>query len=115
MCDCEHVNDSFVREFPVPSDWERVDWCELAAKLLRSLDRNATRKTISTKQGHKIEYDEISAVESKFEIDEIDATLGELFGLSAPEVDFIVNYDLKYRVGNEAEVESYTATDAVGT
>jgi hypothetical protein len=113
MCDCEHINDSFVREFPIPPAWEGIDWDRLSSKLIRSLERNSTRKVISTKQGHKIEYDEINAVHSKAVIDEIDATLGELFGLSAKELDFVTNYDLKYRVGSEAEVESYAAADSI--
>jgi hypothetical protein len=105
LCDCEHVNDSFVREFPVPANWDQVDWCDLSAKLMRSLNENATRKVISTKEGHKIEYDEISAVLSKSVIDEIDAALSDIFGLSATELDFLVNYDLKYRAGSDAESE----------
>ena len=113
MCDCEHVNDSFVREFPVPAKWERVDWGDLSKRLMQSLDRNATRKVISTKQGHRIEYDEINAVHSKNVIDEIDVALGEVFGLSAAELDFVTNYDLKYRVGSEAEVESDAVTNVV--
>jgi hypothetical protein len=113
MCDCEHVNDSFVREFPIPADWERVDWGDLSKRLMQSLDQNATRKVISTKQGHRIEYDEINAVRSKKVIDEVDVALGAMFGLSATELDFVTNYDLKYRMGSEAEVEPDTATNFV--
>ncbi len=112
MCDCEHVNDSFVREFPVAANWERVDWCGLSAKLMRSLNQNAKRKIISTKQGHRIEYDEINAVHSKSVIDEIDTALANVFGLSPTELDFVINYDLKYRTGSEAEQESDEATAA---
>jgi hypothetical protein len=113
MCDCEHVNDSFVREFPIPADWERVDWGDLSKRLMQSLDQNATRKVISTKQGHRIEYDEINAVRSKKVIDEVDVALGAMFGLSATELDFVTNYDLKYRMGSEAEVEPDAATNFV--
>lgn len=103
LCDCEHINDSFVREFPVPVNWERVDWSRYSARLMQSLATNATRKVISTKQGHKIEYDEINAVLTKAVIDEIDAALSDVYGFSQNELDFIVNYDLKYRVGGEGE------------
>jgi hypothetical protein len=105
MCDCEHINDSFVREFPVPSKWDHVDWCGLSVELMESLTRHAKRKVISTKQGHKIEYDEINAVHSKSVIDELDIALAQVFGLSSEELEFIINYDLKYRVGSEAEEE----------
>jgi hypothetical protein len=105
MCDCEHINDGFVREFPVPAKWDRADWCGLSDELMRSLTRHATRKVISTKQGHKIEYDEMNAVHSKSVIDKVDIALAQVFGLSSTELEFITNYDLKYRVGSEAEEE----------
>jgi hypothetical protein len=53
----------------------------------------------------KIEYDEINAVHSKSVIDEVDTALAQAFGLSSGELEFIINYDLKYRVGSEAEEE----------
>jgi len=105
MCDCEHINDSFVREFPIPERWDQSDWTGLSSKLMKSLATNATRKKISTKQGHKIEYDEMNAMQSKSVIDDIDKTLAKAFGLSSPELDFVINYDLKYRMGSESEEE----------
>lgn len=57
--------------------------------------------------GHEIEYDEISAVQSKCVIDEIDTALAEFFTLSSSELDFVMHYDLKYRVGSETDQESY--------
>ena len=75
MCDCEHINDSFVRGFAVPAGWEAIDWPALSKRLMSSLTRHATRKKISTKQGHTIEYDGIKALHSKAVIDEIDAAL----------------------------------------
>jgi len=115
MCDCEHINDGFVREFPIPSGWDQIDWAVLSSKLMKSLAANATRKKISTKQGHKIEYDEMNAVESKAVIDEIDTTLAQAFGLSSGELDFIVNYDLKYRMGSESEEEKMAELVAATT
>jgi hypothetical protein len=112
MCDCEHVNDSFVRQFPVPADWERVDWSTLCVQLMASLNHNAIRKVISTKQGHKIEYDEINAANSKMVIDEIEAALAEVYGFSQTDLDFVINYDLKYRVGSEPEEQPDDAAAA---
>jgi hypothetical protein len=115
MCDCEHINDSFVRQFPIPADWERIDWRELSARLVQSLNATATRKLISTKQGHKIEYDEINAVNSRGIIDEIDAALGEVFRLSPPELDFVINYDRKYREGAESMQDGDDVLGAVSS
>ena len=38
-------------------------------------------------------------------LDEIDALLGAHYGLSAEELDFVINYDVKYRMGSELEGE----------
>jgi len=38
-------------------------------------------------------------------IDEIDTVLAEHYGFTAEELDFILNYDLKYRLGRGAGEE----------
>jgi len=40
---------------------------------------------------------------SKPIIDEIDRALAHHYGLSDEELDFIINYDVKYRMGAELE------------
>jgi hypothetical protein len=42
---------------------------------------------------------------SKSVIDSIDIELGKLLGLSDDEVDFVINYDIKYRMGGADEEE----------
>ncbi len=42
---------------------------------------------------------------SKAIIDEIDRVLAEHYGFTAEELDFIINYDIKYRMGKELEAE----------
>lgn len=42
---------------------------------------------------------------SKPLIDRIDMELGKLLGLSQDETDFIINYDIKYRMGGAEEEE----------
>jgi len=105
FADCEHINDALLRGFPIPGDWGRVAWKILYKKLADDLARNATRKVIQTKQGHTIEYDEMKALLSKSVIDAIDAELGGLYGLTPNETDFIVNYDVKYRMGTADDEE----------
>ena len=104
--DCEHVNDSLVRSFPIPANWNSVDWEGLSDTLIDALESNATRKTIRTKQGHVIEYDEISAAKSKELIDQIDEKLARLYGLSAMHAEFIRNYDIKYRLAGADDAEA---------
>ncbi len=99
--DCEHINDGFVRRFPLPPNWRDSDWENLNTLLLQNLNQNASRKVIATKQGHTIEYDEINAAMSKPIIDEIDRALARQYGFTDEELDFIINYDIKYRMGDE--------------
>jgi hypothetical protein len=40
---------------------------------------------------------------SKPVIDEIDRGLAEHYGFTDEELDFIINYDIKYRISREAE------------
>jgi hypothetical protein len=42
---------------------------------------------------------------SKPIVDEIDRALARHYGLSAEELDFIINYDVKYRMGASAGEE----------
>ena len=97
--DCEHINDALIRDFRVPAESNPADWIALESRLAESQKRNARRKTILTKQGHKIEYDEMDAPKSKPILDEIDTVLAGHYGFTAEELDFILNYDIKYRLG----------------
>ncbi len=71
----------------------------LADCLSQDLAGNSTKKTIGTKEGHVIEYDEMKALNSKRIIDEIDRALAKHYGFTDEDVDFIINYDIKYRMG----------------
>jgi hypothetical protein len=101
--DCEHVNDRLVRRFPIPADWQNTDWTTLSSELSESLKKNSKRKIITTKQGYQIEYDEMKAVHSRSVIDRIDRALAWHYGLTEEELDFLINYDFKYRMGGDEE------------
>ena len=103
--DCEHINDSLIRDFRISTESNPSDWIALESRLAESQKRYARRKTILTKQGHKIEYDEMDAPQSKPILDEIDTVLAGHYGFRPEELDFILNYDIKYRLGRESEDE----------
>ena len=105
LSDCEHINDSLLRRFGIPADWMGENWHQIEKKIAESLEENTSRKTIRTKQGHIIEYCEINASLSKPIIDEIDRILAKHYGFTDEELDFIINYDIKYRMGKDAEEE----------
>ena len=103
--DCEHINDALIRDFRIPENWRSGNWITYARRLTESQARFSTRKTINTKQGHRIEDDEMDASKSKPIFDEIDAVLACHYGFSQEELDFIVNYDVKYRLGRGSKEE----------
>ena len=39
-------------------------------------------------------------------LDEIDTVLAGHYGFTVDELDFILNYDIKYRLGRDAETEA---------
>ena len=45
----------------------------------------------------------MKAAHSKSVIDRVDHALAKAYGLTADELDFIINYDIKYRMGRDAE------------
>ncbi len=68
---------------------------------MKDLHEKAIKKTIDTKIGDSIMYEEFFAGGSKPIIDEIDRVLAEHYGFTDVELDFIINYDIKYRMGRE--------------
>jgi hypothetical protein len=99
MADCEHINDSLVRGFPLPAFWTRTNWVDLSNKIDNALRQSAVAKEIHTKQGHTILYDEIDGRRARDAILAADIALGRHFNLSALELDYVINYDIKYRLG----------------
>lgn len=76
----------------------------LVKELMNDLKRNVQTKNAFYKSTGQIEYNEYSVFKSKAIIDEIEAILSEHYGLSEEELDYIINYDIKYRMGKEEEV-----------
>ena len=59
------------------------------------------RRVYHYKATGKVEYDEFYLKLSKSIIDEIDRVLAKHYGFTDEELDFIINYDIKYRMGRE--------------
>ncbi|MBW2742282.1 MAG: hypothetical protein JRE64_26385 [Deltaproteobacteria bacterium] len=58
----------------------------------------AVKKKVSKKTG-VIKYEEFYPRKSKSIIDEINKVLAKHYGFTEEELDFIINYDIKYRMG----------------
>ncbi len=104
--DCFHLSDTLVTKFPVPKDiLADGRLSDLGRKLQKSLTDNAANKIIETRDGSRIEYAEFRAGESKPILDDIDRVLADHYGFTAEELDFILNYDIKYRLGADESGE----------
>ncbi|MGD9712806.1 MAG: DNA methyltransferase, partial [Thermomicrobiales bacterium] len=71
----------------------------LTQELMDDLKRNSRRRSAYYKATGAVEYDGFYPRESKVIIDRIDEVLSDHYGLSGEELDFITNYDIKYRMG----------------
>jgi hypothetical protein len=69
----------------------------------KSLNANSVRRRIKYRATGWIEYDEFYPRLSKDIADEIDGILAKCYGFTTEELDFIVNFDIKYRMGQEEE------------
>lgn len=76
----------------------------LEIQLRISYQQNRELKSRVYDSGY-IQYDEFYPAKSKVIIDEIDTALAAHYGFTDEELDFIINYDIKYRMGKELENE----------
>jgi hypothetical protein len=106
VSDCYHLSDAVVQSFPCPhtvfSDQRLQD---LGMRLEKNLHERAKLVKISTSGGDTIEYAAFNYQVCKPLIDDIDVALGSHYDFTDEELDFIVNYDVKYRQGADADEE----------
>ena len=79
---------------------------ELVRRLMGDLEINAIRKRAVSQMTGAVEYDEFWSIKSKSILDEIDTVLARHYGFTPEELDFILNYDIKYRLGRGTENET---------
>lgn len=72
----------------------------LQERLMAALQESSAEKTIATKAG-RITYQKFYSKGVKPLIDEIDKVLAKHYKFTDEELDFIVNFDIKYRMGDE--------------
>jgi hypothetical protein len=102
--DTRHINPSDVAEFPLDlttfANESKTKLNALSAKLAKCFDSHTAQWR---KSGLLI--DSIDAKPCKPIIDEIDRVLAAHYGFTEEELDFIINYDIKYRMGRDAEAD----------
>ena len=88
------------RNFPAPTsamDDPKIQ--ELGRIYITDLKRNSTITVRNQKSTGRTETQSFKVQKSKPIIDQIDSVLATHYGFSDEELDFIINYDIKYRMG----------------
>ncbi len=104
---CRDLNPSDLNEFPINLGNFQQDLRERSTRLCGQLmkdymDKSKLKEKTSRLTGD-IVYQEFYPRLSKGVLDEIDRILAQHYGFTDEELDFIINYDIKYRMGIRTE------------
>jgi hypothetical protein len=107
--DCRNVNSREILKFPIDltkmNDDLKKQLTKFAKSLMKDLDKNSVFLHRNDKRAGLLEIQSFQPRASKLIIDEIDTLLAKHYGFTDEELDFIINYDIKYRMGKELESE----------
>lgn len=113
LSDSRHLNLREIHQFPIEiaslRSTEKSDLNRLAKELMEDYQRHKMRKETYYQATGKVVYDEYYPRHSKSIIDEIDRVLATHYGFTDEELDFIINYDIKYRMGDALDDDSKEA------
>jgi hypothetical protein len=103
---CRDFSEREINFFPIGRMPEDVitKINELEILLRKDYKKNKEIKNRTYESG-LVYYEEYYPAKSKPIIDEIDKVLAGHYGFTEEELDFIINYDIKYRMGSELEGE----------
>lgn len=77
----------------------------MADSLLRNFKEYAVFIKRNDKKAGVLEIQSFQPRYSKLIVNEIDKVLAKHYGFTEEELDFIINYDIKYRMGDELKNE----------
>lgn len=102
-----HCGYKDIGKFPFDPKFLSSDNQEKLSKLGRilstDLNKNSDRRTRNQQSTGTVELQTFYVGKSKPIIDEIDRVLAQHYGFTDEELDFIINYDIKYRMGKSEE------------
>ena len=98
--DCWHLTKSDIQSFRTnPSIFDDDDLIKLGQEYLADIQTNSYMHKSRYKGTGTTQTQLFKIIESKSIIDKIDAALSSHYGFTAEELDFIQNYDIKFRAG----------------
>jgi len=109
LSNCRDLVMREIERFPLGlekmTDATKQRLTELNNELMQDLKAHSQRKEADYKATGQVAYDEFYPKYSKSIIDEIDRILAKHYGFAPEELDFVINYDIKYRMGKDNEEE----------
>lgn len=103
--DCRHLGNRDIGTFPFDPREMSVNGlkslCGLGKEYVKSLRQHAVNAIRVYKGKKAVECLSFRVNQSKLIIDEIDRVLAQYYGFTDEELDFIINYDIKYRMGRD--------------
>jgi hypothetical protein len=105
--DCFHCGKEYIHTFPASLDEIPEEMGDtlatLGTRLMKDMNLHKVRRVAQSERSGRVEYDEFWPRYSKEIIDQIDVALARHYSFSEEELDFIINYDIKYRLGANAD------------
>ena len=105
FADCRNVNAREIKSFPLSLTSVDLSIGKLLVilsnKILKNLKDNSVFLPRNDKKAGLLKIQSFQPRLSKPIIDEIDKVLAKHYGFTDEELDFIINYDIKYRMGDE--------------
>jgi hypothetical protein len=100
---CRDLNPSDIYTFRFPASvLEDERLADLSDQLDANHQANSQTRVRQQKLTGEVRLQSFQPALSKPILDEIDVVLASHYGLSDEESDFVINYDIKYRVGADA-------------
>ena len=99
--DCRNLNKREILSFPIPlsSAFNSEELQDILFELMQDYKDNSFHRTVNYAKKGAVTVQYFNFRPSKPIIDKIDKVLAKHYGFTNEELDFIINYDIKYRMG----------------
>ena len=104
MSNCREPNPADISESPFPTlppTYAHFD--KLSANIENDYIKKGRILTMNNKLTGEVKLESVTPARSKDFVDEIDRAFATHFGLSEIELDYVLSYDIKYRVGTDSD------------
>ena len=105
LSDCYNLTKKYISDIRVPKNLSDNTLKKEAEKLNADLNNNIQVAEYQYANRGAVRFAQFFPKKSKPIIDEIDKILAKYYGFTDEELDFIINYDIKYRMGDELNEE----------